>query len=114
VGDDDALAWVAVSSGSDDIILATAQGRLARFHEREVRPMGRDAAGVIGIRLARQGDQVVGMSVIKPGMDILVLTETGYKGGVCIEVEDRAYEGDLELRKASLIQSGRYLKNFIP
>jgi hypothetical protein len=43
-----------------------------------------------------------------------VLTETGYSGGVCIEVEDRAYEGDLELRKASLIQSGRYLKNFIP
>ncbi len=41
------------------------------------------------------------------------LTETGYRGPVCIEVEDRAYEGDLELRKASLIQSGRYLRQFI-
>ena len=40
--------------------------------------MGRDAAGVIGIRLARQGDAVISMSVIKPGVDILVLTETGY------------------------------------
>ncbi len=40
--------------------------------------MGRDAAGVIGIRLARKGDQVVGMGVVQPGDDILVLTETGY------------------------------------
>ena len=78
VGQDDALAWVAVSSGADDIVLATAQGRIARFHEREVRPMGRDAAGVIGIRLARKGDHVVGMGVVQPGNDILVLTETGY------------------------------------
>ena len=78
VGEDDALAWVAVSSGQDDIVLATAQGRIARFHEREVRPMGRDAAGVIGIRLARRGDRVVGMGVVRPDHDILVLTETGY------------------------------------
>ena len=40
--------------------------------------MGRDAAGVIGIRLARQGDYVVGMSVVQPDADLLVLTETGY------------------------------------
>ena len=78
VAEDDALAWVEVSSGDDDIVLATALGKIARFHEDEVRPMGRDAAGVIGIKLARQGDQVMGMSVIKPGVDILVLTETGY------------------------------------
>ena len=40
--------------------------------------MGRDAAGVIGIRLARAGDRVVGMSVVLPEADLLVLTETGY------------------------------------
>jgi len=78
VAENDALAWVEVSSGDDDIVLTTALGKIARFHEEEVRPMGRDAAGVIGIKLARQGDQVMGMSVIKPGVDILVLTETGY------------------------------------
>ena len=67
VNDDDELAWVDVSSGDDDIILATAQGMLARFEEDEVRPMGRDAAGVIGIRLLkREGDSVVGMSVVQP------------------------------------------------
>ena len=78
VAEGDDLAWVGVSSGDDDIVLATALGKIARFNESEVRPMGRDAAGVIGIRLARKGDQVVGMGVVQPDADILVLTETGY------------------------------------
>jgi sugar phosphate isomerase/epimerase len=42
------------------------------------------------------------------------LSGLGYDGPVCIEVEDRAYEGSLETRKASLIQSARYLKQFMP
>ena len=47
VGDDkDELAWVGVSTGDDDVIIATSQGKIARFHETDVRPMGRDAAGV--------------------------------------------------------------------
>ena len=75
---DDELAWVDVSTGSDDIIIATSQGKIARFHEGEIRAMGRDAGGVIGIRLARQGDYVVGMSVVQQDTDLLVLTETGY------------------------------------
>jgi DNA gyrase subunit A len=78
IDDDDELAWVDVSSGEDDVIIATAQGMLARFHESEVRPMGRDAAGVIGIRLRRQGDAVVSMSVVQPTAELLVLSETGY------------------------------------
>jgi DNA gyrase subunit A len=78
VNGDDELAWVDVSTGKDDIIIATALGKIARFSESEVRPMGRDAAGVIGIRLARKGDGVVSMSVVDPEADLLVLTETGY------------------------------------
>jgi DNA gyrase subunit A len=78
IADDDELAWVDVSTGADDVIIATAKGKLARFAEGEVRPMGRDAAGVIGIRLARQNDAVIGMSVVEPDADLLVLTETGY------------------------------------
>ncbi len=74
----DELAWVDVATGSDDIIIATAMGKIARFNERDVRAMGRPAGGVIGIRLAQEGDYVVGMSVVQPGMDLLVLTETGY------------------------------------
>ena len=55
-----------------------------------------------------------GLGDVNWGKFFSVLTETGYRGAVCIEVEDRAYEGSVELRKASLVQSGRYLKNFIP
>jgi len=76
--DDDELAWVDVSTGKEDLILATALGKLARFSEREIRATGRNAGGVIGIRLARKGDVVVSMSVADPGADLLVLTETGY------------------------------------
>jgi sugar phosphate isomerase/epimerase len=43
-----------------------------------------------------------------------VLTDTGYRGPVCVEVEDRAYEGSLQARKLSLQQSHTYLRNFIP
>jgi DNA gyrase subunit A len=102
VGADDALAWVAVSSGGDDIILATAQGRLARFHEREVRPMGRDAAGVIGIRLARKGDRVVGMGVVQPDSDVLVLTETGYGKRVSLGDFRTMHRGSQGVRLISL------------
>jgi DNA gyrase subunit A len=78
IDDGDELAWVDVSSGDDDIIIATALGKIARFNESDVRAMGRPAGGVIGIRRANKGDRVVGMSVVQPQADVLVLTETGY------------------------------------
>jgi DNA gyrase subunit A len=78
IGPDDELAWVDVSSGKDDVIIATALGKIARFNESDVRPMGRPAAGVVGIRLANKSDRVVSMSVVQPAADLLVLTETGY------------------------------------
>ena len=89
----DELAWVDVWTGRDDVILATALGKIARFAETEVRPMGRDAAGVIGIRLARQGDQVVSMSVVDPDADLLVLTATGYGKRVPLTEFNRKHRG---------------------
>ena len=102
VSEDDALAWVAVSSGTDDVVLATAQGRIARFNESEVRPMGRDAAGVIGIRLARKGDQVVGMGIVQEGADILVLTGTGYGKRVTLQDFRTMHRGSQGVRLISL------------
>jgi DNA gyrase subunit A len=102
VAEDDALAWVAVSSGQDDVVLATAQGKIARFNESEVRAMGRDAAGVIGIRLARKGDKVVGMGIVSPGADILVLTETGYGKRVSLSDFRRMHRGSQGVRLISL------------
>ena len=103
INEDDELAWVDVSGGSDDIILATAQGMLARFEEDEVRPMGRDAAGVIGIRLLkREGDSVMAMSVVEPEADLLVLTETGYGKRVAIGDFRRKHRGGQGVRLIAL------------
>jgi DNA gyrase subunit A len=103
INEDDELAWVDVSSGDDDIIIATAQGMLARFNEDEVRPMGRDAAGVIGIRLFKKaGDQVVAMSVVEQGADLLVLTETGYGKRVALTEFRRKHRGGQGVRLIAL------------
>ncbi|HKG56500.1 MAG TPA: DNA gyrase subunit A [Candidatus Limnocylindrales bacterium] len=103
INDTDELAWVDVSSGGDDIIIATAQGMLARFAESEVRPMGRDAAGVIGIRLLkREGDQVVAMTVVEPESDLLVLTETGYGKRVPLTEFRRKHRGGQGVRLIAL------------
>ncbi len=93
LAEDDELAWVDVAAGHDDVIIATALGKLARFAETEVRAMGRDAAGVIGIRLARAGDEVVSMSVVQPERDLLVLTETGYGKRVGLSEFRRKHRG---------------------
>ncbi len=55
-----------------------------------------------------------GLGEVQWGAFFATLMQTGYRGAVCVEVEDRAYEGSLEARKASLVQSYRYLKNFLP
>ena len=99
----DELAWVDVSTGEDDVIITTAQGMLARFAESEVRGMGRDAGGVIGIRLLkREGDEVVSMSVVQPGADLLVLTETGYGKRVPVEEFRRKHRGGQGVRLIAL------------
>ena len=102
VNEGDELAYVEVTAGRDDLVLTTALGRIARFGQVEVRPMGRDAAGVIGIRLARQGDEVVGMHVVRPGTDLLVLTETGYGKRVALGDFRRKHRGSQGVRLIGL------------
>ncbi len=75
--DGDELRWVGITDGQSDIILATRKGQAARFHEQEVRSMGRDTRGVTGIRL-HAGDEVIGMEVVDPEQELLVVTEQGY------------------------------------
>lgn len=94
----DELAQVIQTSGEDDLVMATRQGRICRFHEREARPMGRTAGGVIGIRLARQGDLVVAMAVAEPGADLLVLTETGHGKRVPVGAFARKHRGTQGVR----------------
>ncbi len=76
LGKGDELAWVRVTSGKDDVLMVTAGGKAIRFAEKEVRPMGRPARGVSGMRVAK-GDQLVGMSVVEEGVDLLTVSEQG-------------------------------------
>ena len=77
LADDDELSWVRLTSGSDDLLVATRFGKVIRFHETDVREMGRQARGVRAIRLA-EGDVVVGMSVLRENGLVLTVSETGY------------------------------------
>ena len=73
----DELSWVRLTGGSDDLLVATRFGKAIRFHEADVREMGRQARGVRAIRLA-EGDVVVGMSVLRENGLVLTVSETGY------------------------------------
>lgn len=77
LAEDDELSWVRLTSGSDDLLVATRFGKVIRFHEADVREMGRQARGVRAIRLA-EGDVVVGMSILRENGLVLTVSETGY------------------------------------
>ena len=77
LAEDDELSWVRLTSGRDDLLVATRFGKVIRFHEADVREMGRQARGVRAIRLA-EGDVVVGMSVLRENGLVLTVSETGY------------------------------------
>ena len=75
----DNLLEARLTNGENEIILALKSGRAIRFNEKRVRPMGRNASGVRGIRLANDKDEVVGMICLENGsQDILVVSENGY------------------------------------
>jgi DNA gyrase subunit A len=77
LADEDQLIGAARTSGQDEILVATQRGKSIRFHESQVRPMGRTASGVRAIS-TRENDWAVGMELLRPGKTILTFTEKGY------------------------------------
>ena len=73
----DELAWVRMTDGSNEVIIATKKGMAIRFRETDVRPMGRLARGVKAMKL-KEGDSIVGMSIIEKDKLILTVSETGF------------------------------------
>jgi len=80
---DDELIAVRKTDGEQNILIATYKGMAICFSEKDVRPTGRDAAGVRGIRL-RAGDYCVGAARARPGGALLTVTENGYGKRTCI------------------------------
>ena len=74
--DDDELVSVKKTTGNDEILMASSNGRMVRFNEDAVRIMGRGASGVRGINL--DGGILVGMEIVEPNEYVLVITEKGY------------------------------------
>ncbi|MCI9274328.1 MAG: DNA gyrase subunit A [Clostridiales bacterium] len=81
----DQLAWVRMTDGDAQLLVATRKGMAIRFHETDVRVVGRTARGVRAITL-KEGDQVVGMSTIREGAKVLTVSETGF--GRLSEISD--------------------------
>jgi len=90
--------------------------RLFHLHAKDVR-LDQDRLNDVGI-MAVPNDfhtpKLPGLGDVKWSRFFSVLTDTGYDGPICVEVEDRSYEGSLEKRKAALTQSAHYLRQFMP
>jgi len=109
LGEKDELGWVSLTSGKDELILVTANGQALRFTEDEIRPMGRSARGVIGIRF-KNGDMLTSMAVVEKGASLLVVTEKGFGKRTPLEeyrVAGRGTQGISTINKDALDKVGK-------
>ena len=83
--DDDQLIGVSMTTGNDDILIASHQGKSIRFNENDVRAMGRDSQGVRSMKLA-ENDFIIDMAIVKEGSQIITISSNGY--GKRSDVED--------------------------
>jgi len=112
----DQLIDVQITDGNNDIVLATKYGLSIRFHEKDVREMGRDTTGVKGVELS-SGDEVKGMVVIKRDATLLVVTARGM--GKCSPIEEyrvqkRGGKGILTLNRTEKTGEVVALKEVLP
>ncbi|HMD46769.1 MAG TPA: DNA gyrase subunit A [Acidimicrobiales bacterium] len=111
--DGDELVRVVATTGDDDLFLVTSSGMTIRFSENDVRPMGRDAAGVRGIRL-RPEDQVVSCDVARDDADILIVTDAGYGKRTKLDRFNRQARGGQGVRGIRLTaRRGRVVAAFM-
>ena len=101
VEDDDAVIKVLLSDGQSEVFIGSRLGMAIRFHEEDVRPMGRTAYGVRGIQL-REGDEVVAMEVVKPGGTLLTVTQKGYAKRTDLEEYRVQSRGGLGLKNLEI------------
>ncbi len=97
----DELAWVRLTSGEDDLLVATREGMAIRFHETDARQLGRTSRGVRSIKFKKDDDRVVGFDVITDESEVLVVTETGYGRrnlGADYRIQNRGGSGLLNYR----------------
>ena len=111
--DGDELVGVITTSGSDDIFMVSRSGMAIRFEEGDVRPMGRDAAGVRGMAL-REGDEVVSIDPARDEASILLVTEAGYGKRTQLHHFNRQGRGGIGVKGIKLTAArGRVVSAFM-
>ncbi len=96
----DSLGWVRETDGKEEVILGTALGLMIRFNEKVVRPMGRAAAGVRGIRVGKK-DEVVSMDILTPKGDLLAVSKGGFGKKMKLEefgAQNRGGKGHIAIK----------------
>jgi len=107
---DDRLIAAQLSDGTSDVFIGTRQGKAIRFHEDDVRAMGRTAFGVRGI-LLRDGDEVVAMQVAKPTGTLLTVTERGYAKQTELDEYRKTSRGGLGIKNVEVTDKNGQVVN---
>jgi DNA gyrase subunit A len=102
--EDDELVAVRLSEGDDDVLMVSRGGQAIRFHESDVRSMGRDASGVRGMNL-RADDEVITVDIAKDDTDLLVVTENGYGKRTLVSEYPVKGRGGLGVKTVQLTES---------
>jgi len=102
--EEDELVGVRHSSGNDDILMVSRAGQAIRFHESNVRPMGRAASGVQGMKL-RKGDEVIEVNIAQDDADLLVVTKNGYGKRTRISEYPRKGRGGMGVKTVQLTEA---------
>jgi DNA gyrase subunit A len=105
IRDDDELVAVRRTSGEDDILVVARSGQAARFHESQIRPMGRDTSGMKGMNVAREGNRVLAMDVASDDQELLVVTENGYGKRTALSDYPRKSRGTMGVKTITLTEN---------
>jgi DNA gyrase subunit A len=105
IREDDELVAVRRTSGDDDILVVSRSGQAARFHESQIRPMGRDTSGMKGMNVSRAGDRVLAMDVASDDQELLVVTENGYGKRTALSDYPRKGRGTMGVKTITLTEN---------
>ena len=102
---DDELVAVRRTSGDDDILMVSRSGQAARFHESQIRPMGRDTSGMKGMNVSQKGNHLLAMDVARDEQELLVVTENGYGKRTALADYPRKGRGTMGVKTIALTES---------
>jgi DNA gyrase subunit A len=105
IREDDELVAVRRTSGEDDILVVSRSGQAARFHESQIRPMGRDTSGMKGMNVSRAGNRVLAMDVASDDQELLVVTENGYGKRTALSDYPRKGRGTMGVKTITLTEN---------